>query len=233
MNQAEEDELRIAAAWAVTRGSLLFHLDLAGSLARDHVAARGLAPDADGWAVDVGPNGYEVCFVGGDPLREMIAVTFAADGAPLAERRDGTPGWRVRTLAAAAATAAAATAGPERRSIIVVPPAAATAPGDAIEAYAMRRAGRPGDVAFGMHERLILSGDGTRLLERIALSRTALLLEGSAGRPPADITVTHLLGPVPSEAHVYLSLKHGVPLSVITTDNEEHWVVDGEQISLL
>ncbi|MGF7149324.1 hypothetical protein FHS96_002966 [Sphingomonas zeicaulis] len=57
--------------------------------------------------------------------------------------------------------------------------------------------------------------------------------EGSAGRPPADNAVTHLLGPVPSESHVYVSLKHGVPLSVIATDNEEHWVVDGERISLL
>ena len=231
MDQAQEQRLREAASWSVARGSLLFHLDLAAAIARDHVAANGLAPDTDGWAVDVGPNGYEVVFLADDPDQELLAVTFAADGSPIAEKRSGAPSRRQRALAAAARTAAALP-GPERRSVVVVPPAADAADAP-VEAYVMRLADRPGDMAVGVHTRVRLSPDGRRVLGSEPLSRSPLMIEGSEGRPPLDVTVTHLLGPVPSEAHVYLSLKHGVPISVITTENEEQWIVDGELVSLL
>lgn len=232
MDQVEEDRLRREAAWAVARGSLLFHLDLAAAIAGDHVAANGLAPATDGLAVDVGPNGYEVFFLGDDEERELLAVTFAADGSPIAEQRRGAPSQRLRVLAAARRTAQALP-GPDRRSIVVVPPAVKAAPDAPIEAYAMRVADRRGDMVVGVHLRARLTPDGRRMLAKEPLSSSALVVPGSDGRPPLDVTLTHLLGPTPSEAHVYLSLKHGVPISVITAENDEHWVVDGERVSLL
>lgn len=228
MDHAQEQRLRDAAAWAVARGSLLFHLDLAGALARDFVAEHLPELEFDSWAVDIGPYGYEVVFLADGTDREFLGVTFSADGSPIAETRRGAPSPRLRALAESARTLSALPL-PEWRAIVVAPPSNASEPDTPIDGYVLRLADLPGDIAFGTHEVCRLSADGRYVLSREALSRSTLVVPGET----RDLAVTHLLGDAPSEVHVWLSLKHGMPISVLTTSNQEHWVVDGESISLV
>lgn len=228
MDHAQEQRLRDAAAWAVARGSLLFHLDLAGALARDFVVDHLPELEFDSWAVDIGPYGYEVVFLADGTDREFLGVTFAADGSPIAETRRGAPSPRLRALAEGARTLAALPV-PERRAILVAPPSDTSEPDVPIEGYVLQLADLPGEIALGTHELCRLSADGRYMLSREALSQPTFIMRGDT----QDVAVTHLLGDAPSEVHVWLSLKHGVPISVLTTSNQEQWVVDGESISLV
>jgi hypothetical protein len=223
--------LRLAAARSVTRGSLLFHLDLAATLALDHLYGNPLIENADGWAVDVTTRGYEAVFISDSPDRELAGVTFAATGAPMVEALRGTPSPRVRALCVAARTIAAL-AGPATSTIIAVPPTAGSI-GQELDAYLLRRADTPHDIAIGPHTRFRLSPDGRDIRGREPLARSELILPARNEGDAQGVTVTHLMADVPSEVHVYLSLRHGIAIDVITTSNEEHWRVDGESISLL
>ncbi|MGR4864837.1 hypothetical protein [Caulobacter sp. LARHSG274] len=201
------DELVEAAARAVVRGSLLFHLDLAQALALDALPP-GL--EVGGWAVDLGAAGYEVTFLDADLARELYAVTFAADGSPLGERRRGRTSPRLTALAAAR-RATLAWVFPADDGCIVAPPPATAPSGQPLEAYVLRR----GEASWGEppedHRRITLSPDGRRVLS-------------------AELVVSRA---VPSEAYVYLSLKRGVALELTTPDNGARWRVDGESISRL
>ncbi len=225
------DVLRHSAAWAVTRGSLMFHLDLAAMLAREHLDGNPLIKQADGWAVDVTVRGYEVVFITEVPARELAVVTFAADGSPIVETSDGTPSPRVHALARAARTMAML-AGLTPRTVIAIPPTAGSV-GSQLDGYVLRRANVGDNIAVGPHSRFRLSADGRDILVTEPLARSELILPSRHEGDLQGITVTHLFGDVPSEVHVYLSLRHGVPIDVITTSNDEHWRVDGESISLL
>jgi hypothetical protein len=144
------DQLIDAAAWATVRGSLLFHLDLAQALARDALPP-GL--EIGGWAVDVGAAGYTVIFLDADLVREIHAVTFAADGSPLGERRAGRAGPRATALAAARRTVLEQA---NDETIVVAPPPADARPGQPLEAYVL-----PSRLEAA--ERIVLSADGRRV----------------------------------------------------------------------
>ena len=202
------DDLIDAAAWAVVRGSLLFHLDLAQTLAEQALPA-GAEPG--GWAVDVGVAGYEVTFLADDLAHEVFAVAFAADGSPMGELRRGRAAPRATTLAAARRAVLARVAPASGWSAVALPPAADAAPGALVEAYLLRRGARPGDLPLEGHERVALSPDGRRVIDA------------------APVVAVR----VPSEAHVYLSLKHGLALTVATPASGSRWRVEGERISRL
>jgi hypothetical protein len=225
------EPLRLAAAWSVVRGSLMFHLDLAAMIARERLAGNPLIEDADGWAVDVTARGYEVIFISDAPSRELAIVTFAADGAPIVEPGRGSPSTRSLALAAAARTIAAAD-GPALRTVIALPPSDGSI-GAELEGYMLRFPDGPYDVALGPHSRFRLSPDGREMRAAEPLSVSDLVLPSRGRGDLEGVTVTHLLGDVPSEAHVYLSLRHNMAIDVVTASNEEHWRVDGESISLL
>jgi hypothetical protein len=225
------DALRHAAAWAVTRGSLMFHLDLAATIAREHLDGNAMIADCDGWAVDVTSRGYEAVFVRDSPDSELAVVTFAADGSPIVEAGRGAPSSRIRALATASRSIAAM--GSKLPSTVIAIPPTAGSVGNEIEGYLLRRADTSAAIAIGPHNRFRLSPDGRTIRASEPLARAELILPARNQGDIGDVTITHLLADVPSEAHVYLSLRHGMALSVITTSNDEHWRVDGESISLL
>jgi hypothetical protein len=121
------DALRHAAAWAVTRGSLMFHLDLAATIAREHLDGNAMIADCDGWAVDVTSRGYEAVFVRDSPDSELAVVTFAADGSPIVEAGRGAPSSHMRALATAARSIAATGSRPPS-TVIAIPPTCCVAP---------------------------------------------------------------------------------------------------------
>lgn len=230
--EAEElASLREAAGEAVALGSLIFHLELAQMLAREHAGAVIPELPVDDWAVGVGARGYEVIFLDSALDREIYGVTFAADGTPIGELLDRGATLKARALASATRQLSALPQ-PTQRTIVVLPPAAAV-PDAPLIGYVIRRAERVGDVAAGVHWRVELDCDGRRIRKRVPSSNGDLTIPGHAGKPAVDITLLAPEGLVPNPLHVYLSLRHAIPLSVITVTNEEQWYIDGEQISLL
>jgi hypothetical protein len=221
---------------SASRGRELLYLDLAAALASDHVRAsfQGLARSRmTSWIVDIGPNGHEVLFfTTDDPPRALLRVTFTADGRPMSERLDGVATARQRVIATAKRTVLAAAGASHTgfyNSIVIPPPQ--DPPADApIEAYLLRTASAPGDVVIGTHWHLLVSSDGSRLLEARRLSHTDLTLPGSHGVPPQDIEITHMLGDTPTEIHVYLSLKYDRPIDVITAPSNTVWRVCADEI---
>lgn len=200
MTGAIRDDLIDAAAWAVVRGDLLCHLDLAQALARDALEA-GLK--VGGWAVEVGAAGYAVTFLDEDLVRELREVTFAADGAPIIERRAGRAAPRTQAMAAARRSVLDSLNSADDAAVVVLPPAADAASGQPLEAYVLPRE--------GVARRFSLSADGRRVLD---------------ARPVCWSLV-------PSEAHVHASLKRGVALEVTTPANGLRWRVDGGRIQRL
>jgi hypothetical protein len=224
------EPLRYAAAEAVTRGSLIFHLELARTLALERLYGDPLIEEADGWAVDVTARGYEVIFLGDQLDLELATVTFAADGAPIVEASRGATSQRIRAMAAAAATLAALP-GPSLRAVVIVPPTPGSF-GSPLDGYLLRLGDTPEEIPLGPHSRFTLSPDGRDVTARTPLAVSDLVLPSRHANDVGDVTVTHLLGDTPSEVHVYLGLRHGITINVITTSNDEHWSVEGESISL-
>ena len=57
--------------------------------------------------------------------------------------------------------------------------------------------------------------------------------EAPAGQPTRPLAVTHLLDPLPTEVHVFLSLWTGRPLLVVAGDPQRIFLVAGERITEL
>lgn len=223
----DPDRLADAAARAAIRGSLLFHLDLAGTLA---LGATGDLP-VGGWAVEVGERGYEVLLLDAELDRELALVTFAADGAPLVAPRKGSPLPAARAAACAGRTLAMAF-GSAGGATVVVPRARDAASDASIEGYWLRTDAVPGNVVEGRHWRAVLSVDGRELVSRTALSRGDLVIPGARDVPAEGLVLTDLDGAVPNETHVYLSLKHGIGIEVVAMASGTRWAVSGETIRM-
>ena len=55
--------------------------------------------------------------------------------------------------------------------------------------------------------------------------------EVAAGARPAPLAVTHLMDPLPTEIHVFLSILAGRPLVVVADDPQRLFQVTGEGIA--
>ena len=55
--------------------------------------------------------------------------------------------------------------------------------------------------------------------------------EVAAGTPPRPLAVTHLMDPLPTEIHVFLSVLAGRPLVVVADDPQRLFAVTGEGIA--
>lgn len=219
-------KLHRAADLASGRGSLLFHLDLATVLARAAFALRGIAFDQLATLVD--EQGYRVLALDAAPSRRALAeARFDDRGEVQIVAADSQPP-RASVLADARATLAAARfEGAETHAILVVP---ADDPRAAIEGYAIAVGEDPAIVKPESHWHVTLDPDGRRIVRRAPL----LVTERDA--PAAiqalrDATLT-VADAVPGEIHTYLSLKHGVPLTVRTRESGALWRVDGEHTNL-
>lgn len=221
-------QLQAAANGAAVRGSLLFHLDLAAALGLEALAEAGVA--ADLYTVLVDGEGYGVLAIAdGAAPREQAIVRFSSEGRPLVAGRDGAP--RAADLARARAARTVTDAkltGAARETIVTIPPSDRARATDPIEVYALALPDVAGDVVLGVHWRAIVSADGGAILSQEPLSRSALVLPSQDGAPPFGVQVTHF-GAVPSEIHTWLSLKHGMALSVAALDSDILWMVEGER----
>jgi hypothetical protein len=221
-----------AAARASGMGSLLFHLELAQMLAREHAQTVAAHLPIDDWAVDVAADGYMVTFLDDSLTRETLRVTFAADGRPMEEVLDSTPSPRTRALATANRRLSNLPR-PVDRVIVIIPPADNAQASDRLTGYLIRSTGNIGDIAVGIHWKASLSSDGEKIFDRTSIGKSDFIIPAQKGQPAEDLTLTDLEGDAPNEIHVYLSLCHDLPFCVITVSNEEQWLINGERVSLL
>src|SRR5262249_32181266 len=92
---------------------------------------------------------------------------------------------------------------------VVLPGAALGQKG--ILVYLLAGTTQPGEMVFGIHHRVLVSEDGTRVVASTPLSKTALVVSDRnlpAGARPEGAYVTHLMTDWPLETHVLVSLMH-------------------------
>jgi hypothetical protein len=222
------------------RGRLLFDLDRAAWVATDDMMKKIRDParaGVKGYVVERDGRGFLVTFFGGDLPVAMYVARVAGgrveSGRLLsdAERVALTP---LQTRLAAARSAAAASGlqpcTPGGFNAAVIPPDTLEAP---IELYLTSPQTQADVLPFGGHFLLTIAADG-RIQSVRKFTTACLNMEkprggGRRGQPVA-LLVTHLLDPVPTEIHVFMSLSAGMPLFVGAGDPPQLWAVEGDKI---
>ncbi|WP_108788259.1 hypothetical protein [Erythrobacter sp. Alg231-14] len=82
------------------------------------------------------------------------------------------------------------------------------------------------EIPFGGHYRFEVR-DGNVVADR-AFTNSCLTVSSttSNGEQPVAIYVTHVLDPTPTEIHVFSMFAAGVPVTVMTMDNDQSWTIE-------
>ena len=121
---------------------------------------------------------------------------------------------------------------------VVLPISTAGQP-DSILVYLLAAETVPGELVFGIHYRVLTSGDGFTIKDLTPLTKSALVVpeKAPAGDVPPGATlvahmVSHMVTDWPLETHVFVSLLHkSVPIYVVTRRGT--WLVIGDKITLV
>ena len=234
-------EQRAELERSAVRGRQLFAVARAGLLATQDMLSRVADPEAagiSGWVAE--------------PEGNAMAITFYSDseGGPAAVYRARVLGGRVVSrdtyltgdrppltgLALRQARARDLSASEDQRActgqpfnVIAFPPENAEAP---IDVYRISPPASRNRLPMGGHFRSTVAADGS-LSESRAFSRGCLNVELSevpAGSQAGPIAITHLLDPLPTEMHVFLSLFSGRPLVVAAGDPTRLFMVAGDAV---
>lgn len=239
---AQTAEEQVQLAWVVQRGRLLFEIDRAAWVSTDDLRERlpaGVLGTIRGWTVERDGDASIATYYAGEG-EERVAVyrsrvernrvvsreVFAEGGRPpltaiqrrLADARGAIARFGERPCTNAPFNAA------------VIPP---ETPDGAIEVYALTAQTERATYPFGGHFRATLSASGELSGQR-GFTRAcfnAAMPPGRGGARPAGMFITHLLDPLPTEIHVFMSLWMGMPVFVGT--GERVWSVEGDGIRLV
>jgi hypothetical protein len=208
-------------------GKQIYELDRAAALATDEAARRRLTrPDSKvrGWIVEPKGEGWLVRFVAidGDSYRAAHDVFVPASGPAVfedgAEQRlspDEAAMFRARQGALAAVPLECSQ---QYNTVVLRDP---DVQGGGWIVYVLAATSTTGEVMLGRHHRVRVSADGRRVLEDVPLSKSCLrMMPGSqvpAGADVKGVWATHVVSSTPTEAHVFLSLLHRLPIFVRTS----------------
>jgi len=242
LTRAQIAELAERAA----RGRQIAAIAGAGQMATQDMLSRVSDPEGagiSGWIAEPEGNGTTVTFYADDgedaPPSVVYRVTILG-GRVTAREVFLTPAQRppLRPLQArmAAARNLAEAQGHEACgaggfNYLIVPPSAPSAP---IVVYQISAQTARGRYPVGGHFRTTVAADGS-LVESRGFTNVCVALdappvsEGQRAPPPAAIV--HLLDPMPTEIHVFLSLWAGRPLVVVADDPQRLFAVTGEGIA--
>ncbi|HZF95481.1 MAG TPA: hypothetical protein VEZ20_11495, partial [Allosphingosinicella sp.] len=117
-------------------------------------------------------------------------------------------------------------------NVFAIPPAAADG---AVEVYKLSPQTQRGKYPLGGHFLATVAADGTVSAPRAFTNRCVDLDAPTelAGTQPRPLAVTHLLDPLPTEIHVFLSLWMNRPLLVATGEPERLWTVSRGRIGMV
>ena len=241
---AEERARLVAAA---ERGRLLFELARAAQLTTQDMLARLPDPNAagiKGWVATPEGNAMTVIYYADGADGPVAVYRGQIAGGRIAARDVFTGADRPALTATQRRMAAARTAveGLETRpcsgdfNVFVIPPASAEAP---LEVYKLSPQPARGQFPLGGHFLATVAPDGsvasTRAFTNRCLDITApaeaTRLAGAPTPPP--VAVTHLLDPLPTEIHVFLSLWMNRPMLVATGNPDRLWTIARGRIGLV
>ncbi len=111
---------------------------------------------------------------------------------------------------------------------VVVPGAAMGKEG--ILVYLLAGARKDNVAVFGKHYRVLVSKDGQKAISIEPLSGTELeseIVPPKPGDKPVSLFVTHKLGDYPLETHVFVSMRHHLPV-VVSTSKYDWQITEGK-----
>ncbi len=228
-------ELQREAERARLIGLAIYEQDVASAMATDVLLAAGILPgdgSIRGWVTMPRGEGSLVLFVsqrdgvpsvthevaldpGESPLLKKVEPPRALEGEALARYRSRT------TALSARFEACSRTYNP-----VVLPASGLGKEGWLV--YLLAATTDPGVIVQGGHHRFVISPDGTRVLEQMAMS-----IGCRAGRPPADAVGLALTTPIadhPLETHVFISMQYGLLYGIATARNGRVWTLDGRAL---
>ncbi|HEV2079029.1 MAG TPA: hypothetical protein VGR19_03905 [Allosphingosinicella sp.] len=228
---------------ALSRGALIYAYDKAAWVGTDDMLTRIKNPEkvVGGWIVDGPAEAPELVFFDQNPTEPRAVYVARFQGRRLVSSRVVGPGEdsslsaeRKRLVTAQrAAVKAFMSSRPARCSdqqfnTLILPP---PAPGAPALVYFLTPQTERDAIPFGGHYLVQVSADGKAAPAR-PFSKSCLNMPfRKPGVPsPEALAVTHLLDPVPTEIHVFSSLAAGLPLVVMTTQNNKVWSVTGSRI---
>jgi len=239
--QTAEEQTRLA--WAEQRGQMLFEIDRAAWVTTDDLAARIAdlrSSGIRGWTVERDGQGYVVVYYTGEGAARVALyrgrvennAVVSGEVFPEGSRPPLTPAQRriadardlVPRLGRQPCT-------PASFNVAVIPP---EAPGAAIDVYALTPQVENDVFPFGGHFRATVSPSGEIVAQR-AFTNSCLNMSrrGHDQSITAALGVTHLLDPIPTEIHVFLSIWAQLPVFVGTRSPFRLWEVDGRHIRLV
>lgn len=233
--RAPGEAQRIAAV--IARGNLIYDYDQAAwhttdvmleKLSRPRLEEiRGwlVAPDGDGLSVlyygYAGTTPYGV-FRAGWRDGKVVNPTLIAADAP--DRALTAVEARMAQARMAAADSNPPACVQQRFNAVVVPPPSETAP---VEVYLLTPQVKAGTYPFGLHYLVTVGVDGKVVSTRSFMkSCMAQSLPANA----AAAMVSHLLDPMPTEIHVWLSRWIGKPVYVMVSEPNQLWEVTGSDV---
>jgi hypothetical protein len=242
--QTAEEQQRLD--WVQQRGRLLFEIDRAAWVGTDDMLAQiadAASSGMRGYLVEREGNGFAVIFFGGPPdapvafyrgivenRRVVSRQVFPADGRPaltpaqrrLADARDIIIRDVLRDLSFCARSSP---------NFAIIPP---DAPDGPIDVYVLTPQEQTSVFPFGGHHRVRISASG-QVLERRRFTNTCvnMPIRDQRGNQPVGLNISHLLDPIPTEIHVFLSIWTGLPLGVATPASNRVWMIENERIRII
>lgn len=235
-----------AIGMAETIGMAIFRHDRAAAVATD--AMLGIPAIRDdkrlqGWVTEDDGSDIAVTFFGTPAFAKESAalyrVQISADGRIVGEPvtlKGIVPLTPYESAAAAARqTALGSSFQPcaENYNSVVLPPDADASHNWLV--YLLPGTTDEDEVPIGGTYRVELDSGGTKILSERRFTNTCIVLSKSDTEVENTValTISHLLDPVPTEAHVFWSLWSGLPMYVSTAPNETVWVIENGKIRMV
>lgn len=219
-------------------GRMIYERDLVAAYASDLVLEKVDPrdyPEFVGWVTYPGELGYTVSFYERSGQGYGVVADVLIDqsaGSPvltLEPEREPTETEVSMIRARIAALEHGRSSCSDRYNTVVVPA------GDHWDVYVLAATAEPDTVQVGGHVRVSVAADTGDVLEVIPLSKSCLALskkpDDISGRDTvAMLTTTRVVSELPSPVHVYLNLRHEVPLGVVT--GRGMWIIEDGEIEL-
>jgi hypothetical protein len=228
-------------ARAIDRGQLIYQYDQAAWITTDAMLEE--LPDPGkagilGWLVEPRGDGLTVIYYGARDGRPHAIFSGDVKGNKVVatkiygEDEDAALTPLEQQMVAARETAMSTAFQPcvqAAFNTVVLP---GESPEQPLLVYLLTPQTRSGIYPFGGHYRLDLGPDGKVLYSR-AFTRDCVNLSLGEAANGALPGITHLLDPIPTEIHVFLSLWLGKTVYVMTPNGDRSWAVEGRRIRLL
>jgi len=239
---AQTPEERTRLDWALQRGRLLFEIDRAAWVTTDDLQERVRdirSQGIMGWTVERAGPAYLVTYYAGAGNARVAVYrgrvqnrrVVSREVFPPASRPPLTPlQRRLADARGAIARFGRTPCSPAPFNAAIIPPETPDGP---IDVYALTAQTQAGIFPFGGHYRATLSAGGEIGAQRDFTRACLNMPTPPRGRNVAGLMVNHLLDPIPTEIHVFMSIWTGVPIFVGTGDPRRMWTVTGERIELM